>query len=113
VREGLTGTKVHWIPLGEFGGFYAGEAVLIFDALLTVGLFVAARARIAPAARPLLYGVAALFLVGFGLATADGDVVVGRIGSMHALWHVVGSFGLLFLWAFTEVRLRAEAERQR
>lgn len=112
VREGITGTKVHWIPLGEFGGFYAGEAVLIFDAFLTVGLFYAARARIAPRARPLLYAVTALFLVGFGLATAEGDVVIGRVGSMHALWHVIGSFGLLFLWAFTEVRLRAEAEQR-
>jgi hypothetical protein len=107
VGEGATGSKVHWIPLGRFGGFYAGEAVLITDAFLTVGLFYAARARIPAAARPLLYAVTALFLFGFGLAIADGDVVIGRMGSMHALWHVIGSFGLLFLWAFTEVRLRS------
>ena len=50
VREATTGTKVHWIPLGGFGGFYAGEAVLTFGAFLTVGLFYRARTRIAPAA---------------------------------------------------------------
>lgn len=111
VREAVVGTKVHWIPLGEFGGFYAGEAVLIADAVLAVGLFYAARARIAAEAKPLLHAVTAIFLVGLGLATADGDVVAGRVGSLHALWHVLGSFGFLFLWAFTEVRLRAEARR--
>lgn len=112
VHEAVTGTQVHWISLGSYGGFYAGEAVLITDAFLTVGLFYAARKRIAAPARPLLYAVTALFLVGFGLATAEGDVVIGRMGSLHALWHVVGSFGLVFLWAFTEVRLRAEADRR-
>lgn len=111
VREAVTGTKVHWIPLGEFGGFYAGEAVLIADAFLVVGLFYAARDRIAAEAKPLLHAVTALFLLGLGLATADGDVVVGQVGSMHALWHVLGSFGFLFLWAFNEVRLRAESPR--
>lgn len=110
VREAVTGVKTHWIPLGEFGGFYAGEAVLIADAVLVVGLFYAARRRIAAPARPLLHAVTAIFLVGLGLATADGDVVLGRVGSLHALWHVLGGFGFLFLWAFTEVRLRAEAE---
>jgi len=83
-----------------------------FAYFVTVGLFYAARARIAPAARPLLYAVTVLFLVGFGLATADGDVVIGRVVSMHALWHVVGSFALLFLWAFPELRLRVETEQK-
>jgi hypothetical protein len=30
---------------------------------------------------------------------------------MHALWHVVGGFGFIFLWAFVHVRLRATGER--
>ena len=65
----------------------------------------AARKRIAPQAKPLLHAVTAIFVVGLGLATADGSVVIGRVGSLHALWHVVGSFGFVFLWVFTQVRL--------
>ncbi len=109
VREAVTGVKVYAIPLGDFGGFYPGEAMLIADALLAMGLFYAARHRIARAAMPLLHCVTAIFLVGLGLATADGSVVLGRVGSLHALWHIVGSFGFVFLWAFTHVRLVSEA----
>lgn len=109
VREAVTGVKVLAIPLGAFGGFYPGEAVLILDAILATALFYRARARIAPAAKPLLHAVTGLFLLGLGLATADGSVVIGRVGSLHALWHVVGGFGFVFLWAFVHVRLAAEA----
>lgn len=105
VREGVTGVKSYAIPLGDFGGFYPGEAMLIADAFLVTGLFYAARERIAPAAKPLLHAVTAIFVVGLGLATAEGSVVVGQVGSLHALWHVVGGFGFVFLWAFTQVRL--------
>jgi hypothetical protein len=110
IREAVTGVKHYAIPLGDFGGFYPGEAMLIADSLLVVGLFYAARRRIAPAAKPLLHAVTGIFLVGLGLATADGSVVVGRVGSLHALWHVVGSFGFVFLWAFTQVRLGHETQ---
>jgi hypothetical protein len=107
IHEGVTGVKNYAIPLGEFGGFYPGEAMLIADSFLVVGLFYAARHQIAREAMPLLHCVTGIFLVGLGLATADGSVVVGRVGSMHALWHVVGGFGFVFLWAFVHVRLRA------
>jgi hypothetical protein len=109
VREAVTGVKVYAIPLGDFGGFYPGEAMLIANSLLVVGLFYAARGRIARRAMPLLHCVTAIFLVGLGLATAEGSVVVGRVGSLHALWHIASSFGLVFLWAFTHVRLVTEA----
>lgn len=107
IHEGLTGVKSYAIPLGELGGFYPGEAMLIADAFLITGLFYAARGRIAREAMPLLHCVTGIFLLGLGLATADGSVVIGRVGSMHALWHIVGGFGFIFLWAFVHVRLRA------
>jgi hypothetical protein len=107
IHEGVTGVKAYAIPLGDFGGFYPGEAMLIADSFLVVGLFYAARHEIAREAMPLLHCVTGIFLVGLGLATADGSVVVGRVGAMHALWHVVGGFGFIFLWAFVHVRLRA------
>src|SRR5690606_34387703 len=107
-HEAVTGVKTYAIPLGGLGGFYPGEAMLIADAIAIVALFYAARREIAPEAMPLLHCVTGIFLAGLGLATADGSVVIGRVGSMHALWHVVGGFGFIFLWAFVHVRLRAE-----
>lgn len=108
IHEGFTGVKTYAIPLGALGGFYPGEAMLIADSLLIVALFYAARRKIAREAMPLLHCVTGIFLVGLGLATADGSVVIGRVGSMHALWHVAGGFGFVFLWAFVHVRLRTE-----
>lgn len=111
VHEAVTGVKHYAIALGELGGFYPGEAMLIADAFLIVGLFYAARNQIAREAMPLLHCVTGLFLVGLGLATAHGAVVIGRVGSMHALWHIAGGFGFIFLWAFVHVRLQSTGER--
>lgn len=102
-REGITDLRSYAIDFGDFGGFYVGEAVLILDAFAIVGLMIGRRALIPQAAMPLLYLVIACFLVGLGLASAAGSTVHGRIWSYHALWHVVGAFGFIFLWAFNDV----------
>lgn len=107
-REAATGVRHYVIDLGAFGGFYAGEALLIFDAFLATALFYRQRARIPRAAKPLLWSVTGIFLVGLGLATAAGTTVHHRILSYHALWHLVGAFGFLFLWAFNHVRFAKE-----
>lgn len=106
--EAATGTKTYLVSFGEHGGFYPGEAMLIVDSLLVTGLLVAKRSTFPDRARPLLWITTALFVLGLALATADGDVVGGRVGSWHALWHVVGGFGFVFLWAFNHVRLMEE-----
>jgi hypothetical protein len=111
LREVATGTREYLILFGEHGGFYAGEAVLILDALLVTGLLYAQRRAVPEAARPLLHGMALVFLVGLGLATAANDTLGGRIWSFHALWHVVGGFGFVILWAFNHVRLHGAARR--
>jgi hypothetical protein len=72
------------------------------------GLFWARRERIPARAKPLLALVLAIFLAGFGLATASNERVVYPFFAMHALWHVVGAFGFIALWAFNHVRF-AEA----
>lgn len=107
VREGLTGVKVLAIDFGEYGGFYPGEAMLIADSWLVVALFFLNRRRIPEAARPLLHVVTATFLFGLALATASGSFVTGRVLSFHALWHIVGGFGFILLWAFNHVRMEA------
>lgn len=104
VREAVTGQRAYLIPLGDHGGFLPGEAVLILDALVVTGLLVARRRSFPDAARPLLWLVTGLFLLGLALATADGSVVSGRVGSWHALWHVVSGLGFVVLWAFVHVR---------
>ena len=103
-REAVTGVKQPLLSFGEFGGFYAGEVLLIADSLLVVGLFYARRGRIEARAMPLLHLVTATFLVGLGLATASNQTVHGRIFSYHALWHIVGAFGFVLLGAFNHAR---------
>ena len=69
-----------------------------------VGLFVARRERIPERARPLLIGVFGLFFFGMLLATARNDVVLFPFLALHALWHLVGAFAFVGLWAFNHVR---------
>ena len=102
--EGVRGGPGMAIDLGEFGGFQVGETVLIADSIAVVWLMAAQRHRIPAPAIPLLRLVIGCFVVGLLLASASGDTVHGRIGSYHALWHVLGSFGFLFFWAFNHVR---------
>lgn len=97
----LPGTERHYlIPLGTWGGFYPGESCLIALSLAAAGLFAARRGRMPPRARPLLASVLALFTGGMLLATARNDLVVAPFLPLHALWHVVGAFAFVFLWAF-------------
>lgn len=92
------------VPLGEWGGFYPGEASLIALSLTVTALFVSARARIPTAAKPLLRIAIATFMLGLALATAANDVIVYPFFAMHALWHLVGAFGFIALWAFNHQR---------
>jgi len=105
----LPGTeRAYLVPLGDWGGFYPGESWLIAFAWLVVGLFWARRERIPAPAKPLLWLVVAIFFGGMLLATASNEQIVYPFFAMHALWHVVGAFGFVALWAFNHVRF-AEA----
>lgn len=92
------------IPLGEWGGFHPGEAWLIAFSFVVTGLFYLRRRQIPAAARPLLGLVFGLFLCGLLLATASNQQIVYPFFSMHALWHLVGAFAFIALWAFNHVR---------
>jgi cell division protein FtsW (lipid II flippase) len=72
--------------------------------MLAVGLLYARLARIPPRARPLLYLVTILFVIGALLATASNQRVDFQILAWHATWHIVGAFGFIALWAFNHVR---------
>jgi hypothetical protein len=99
--------RSYLIPLGAWGGFHPGETWLIALSFTVVGLFHARRERIPAQAQPLLWLVVAIFLLGLGLATASNDRIVPPFFPMHALWHLVGAFGFVFLWAFNHVRFAA------
>ncbi|MGH7288692.1 MAG: hypothetical protein ACREI8_11810 [Myxococcota bacterium] len=92
------------VPLGAWGGFYAGECWLIAFSWLVAGLFIARREQIPPHAKPLLWLVVATFFVGMLLATASNAQIVAPFFAMHALWHLVGAFGFVAFWAFNHVR---------
>ena len=55
-------------------------------------------------AKPLLWLCAAIFFAGMLLATASNEEIVPPFFAMHALWHLVGAFGFVVLWAFNHVR---------
>jgi hypothetical protein len=105
----LPGTeRAYLVPLGAWGGFFPGETFLIGFALLVVALFWARRAQLSKRARPLLGLVVAIFMGGLVLASASNERIVYPFFAMHALWHLVGAFGFVALWAFNHVRF-AEA----
>ena len=95
------------IPLGGWGGFYPGESCLIALSWVVVGLFVARRDRIPPQAKPLLWLVIAIFFCGMLMATASNSQITYPFFSWHALWHLVGAFGFIALWAFNHARFSA------
>lgn len=102
---GLLGTTNFLVvSLGDFGGFTLGETMLISDSFLAVILLYLRLTCVPLRARPLLYTMTVIFLVGTALASAGNHVVEYRILAYHALWHLVGAFGFVFLWAFNEVR---------
>lgn len=102
------GERSYLIPFGSWGGFYPGESFLIAMSVAAVALFQRRSARIPAAAKPLLRLVVGLFLVGMGLATASNEKILYPFFALHALWHLVGAFAFIALWAFNHVRFELE-----
>lgn len=97
-------SQLNALSFGDFGGFHVGEVLLILNSFLGVGLLYARLGRIPPHARPLLYLVTGIFLLGLGLATASNQQVDFRILAYHATWHIVSAFGFVALWVFNSAR---------
>jgi hypothetical protein len=95
------------IGFGSWGGFKPGQTWLIAFSLAATVLFYVKRQAIPKKAMPLLVLITLIFLCGLLLATAKNDTIVFPFLSLHALWHVVGAFGFIALWAFNDVRFRA------
>ncbi len=102
--QGPVSTKLMVINLGVFGGFTLLEMTLILNSFLTVGLLYARLSHIPAKARPLLYLVTLMFVIGALLATASNQRVDFQILAWHATWHIVGAFGFIVLWAFNHMR---------
>jgi len=94
------------VQFGGWGGFRPGQTWLIGLSVTATLLFYARRAAIPAEARPVLGLITAIFLAGLGLATAGNEKILFPFLSLHALWHVLGAFGFIALWAFNEVRFR-------
>lgn len=95
------------IGFGNWGGFKPGQTWLIGFSLAATILFYIKRSAIPPKAMPLLMLITGIFLAGLLLATAKNDNIVFPFLSLHALWHVIGAFGFIVLWAFNDVRFRS------
>lgn len=94
------------VDFGNWGGFRPGQTWLILFSLLATALFFAKRKAIPDKALPLIQLTTLIFLFGLFLATAKSTVIVQPFIPLHALWHVVGAFGFIALWAFNDVRFR-------
>jgi hypothetical protein len=94
------------IGFGDWGGFRPGQTWLIGFSALAMALFFVQRRAIPARAMPVLILVTAIFLAGLGLATAKNSQIVWPFLPMHALWHIVGAFGFIAVWAFNDVRFR-------
>lgn len=94
------------IGFGQWGGFKPGQTWLIGFSLAATMLFYLKRRAIPQRAMPLLQLVTVIFACGLALATARQDKIVYPFLSLHALWHLVGAFGFIALWAFNDVRFR-------
>ena len=101
--------KVPFLSFGEFGQFYAGELALILNAFIVTGLFIRYHGRIERRARPILYLVICMFLIGMILASASNSHISPWIFPWHAAWHIVGAFGFMALWLFNHVRFNEAA----
>lgn len=100
------------IPLGEWGGFYPGEACLVVFSWLNLFLFVKLRHSLDRTAQHLLWLLAITFFIGMLLASASSSQVVAPFFAVHALWHLVAALGFLWLWAFNHQRFgRRDATR--
>lgn len=97
-------TRRYLIPFGEWGGFYPGETWLIGFSWLVLGLFIGKWRAIPATSRPLLVLTYSIFFFGMLLATASNSKIVYPFIPMHALWHIVGAYGFIVLWAFNHVR---------
>ncbi len=102
-------SRLNAISFGAFGGFHWGEILLIVNSFLGVGLLYARHSRIPAHARPLLYLLTGIFLLGLALATASNQQVDFRILAYHATWHIVSAFGFVALWAFNQARFGEKA----
>ncbi len=94
------------LGFGAWGGFRPGQSWLIGFAVAATALFYIKSSDVPAKAKPLLLLVTVMFLVGLGLATAKNDKILFPFLSLHALWHIVGAFGFIALWAFNDVRFR-------
>lgn len=94
------------VGFGAWGGFRPGQSWLIGFAVAATALFYIKSSDVPAKAKPLLLLVTVMFLVGLGLATAKNDKILFPFLSLHALWHIVGAFGFIALWAFNDVRFR-------
>lgn len=101
IASGAPNTK---LVSGGGAGYSIRQLTLITDSLLATILLYVKWAKIPPRARPLLNLQTAWFLGGAWLASFSIHRVDYTVVSYHALWHLVGAFGFLLLWAFNHVR---------
>lgn len=104
--------RQYLVPLGRWGGFYPGETWLIGLSWVTVGLFWFRRQQIPSRPWRLLLLTWAIFFFGMLLASARNDRIVYPFLPLHALWHLVGAYGFIVLWAFNHVRFCHPAEAE-
>lgn len=100
----IVGIKIYVITFGAYGGFTFGEAVLITDCFVAIGIIVANLGRVPMRAKKALGLLTATFLCGLLLATASNQQLNTQVLAWHSLWHIVGGYGFITLWLYNDLR---------
>lgn len=102
--EVVAPVKRYVITFGSHGGFHFGQAALILNAFVVLGLFIVGFGSMPQEVRGLFYLVAAMFFAGLLLATGRQSLITTRVFAWHAFWHLDGAFGFITLWFLNHVR---------
>jgi hypothetical protein len=109
---GMVQSRLVVLGFGAFGGFTVGELILITNSILGT-LLLGLRINRAPRdSRPYYWLTVAWFLAGTLAATASNQQVDFTFMAWHALWHIIGGFGFIMLWAYADARFASRLAPQ-
>ncbi len=99
--------KILQLSLGEYGGFFITEMILVIDLIVAFTIYFRNRQKCGLLANRVMLLQFCWLLVGFYFSTAGSLILVGRVWPYHAIWHVIGALSFLILWIANHLRFNS------